>query len=95
MSNWMQHLSNLYYRPIRKIVFDLVKNNYNYDKILESVSKSIQNNEDYENFGKMLLAIYEAGYFRAIDDHKSELAKLGLKINLKQVEEPKKDSPIF
>lgn len=94
--NWMEHLSNPYSKGIKKISFDLLKERYgNYEKIIDQVSKNITNNKEYEEFGKFLLEFYEAGFFKAVEDHRQELKKLGYKVTLKETKPIEKSEPIF
>lgn len=94
--NWMEHISNPYSKGIKKVSFDLLQERYgNHERIIEHIAKLISNNKDYEDFGKFLLEFYETGYFKAIEDHREELKKLGFKVNLREKRPPEKIEPIF
>lgn len=94
--NWMEHLSNPYNKGIKKISFDLLKERFiNHEKIIDHISKNITTNKEYEDLGKFLLEFYEAGFFKAVEDHKQELRKLGYKVTLKETKLPEKTEPIF
>ena len=92
----MEHLSNPYNKGIKKISFDLLKERFiNHEKTIDHISKNITNNKEYEDLGKFLLEFYEAGFFKAVEDHKQELKKLGYKVTLKETKPPEKSEPIF
>ena len=43
---------------------------------------------DVENFGKLVLEIYEAGFFKAVSENKEAWEKLGFKPVIKQSDLP-------
>lgn len=92
----MEHLSNPYNKGIKKISFDLLKERFiNHEKTIDHISKNITTNKEYEDLGKFLLEFYEAGFFKAVEDHKQELKKLGYKVTLKETKPPEKSESIF
>lgn len=99
LSDWVNMLSQPYSNAARKLLFDLLKNRcLNHELIVDLICRQIVSAKDYENFGKFVAEIYEAGYFRAIEEHESELKKAGLKVVLKKMEtntEAKEKHPLF
>jgi len=94
--SWMNVLSNPIGHAIKKFIIDLLgARSNNHQRIVEQVSRSVFNETDYEDFAKFIAEVYEAGYMRAIDEHQTELTKLGLKVTLKRAENKESTNPLF
>jgi hypothetical protein len=94
--NWMNYVSNPIGHAVRKFVYEILgAERYSpHEQIIEQLTRSIFNDSDYENFGKLVAEIYEAGFMRAVDEQKEELTRLGLKVTLKTTQKTE-GVPIF
>lgn len=64
--------------------------NDTHDNIIERVALSLVTDKDMEDFGKLLMAVYEAGYHKAVSDYKKEFEKMGVVVS---VVKPEDQSP--
>lgn len=55
-----------------------------YDDILTRITHNLITDKDFESFGKMVTEVYEAGYMKAIDEYREQLAKLNIRVNISQ-----------
>ncbi len=79
-AQWMQYLQNPRSHQIKKFLFGLLQHRYaQSEQLIERLSHHLVTDQDVDQFGKMISAIYESAYLKAVDDHKSALAKHGLK----------------
>lgn len=68
---------------IRKWLSDIMGNRYvPHDPIVERVSASLTTNKDGEDFGKFVMAVYEAGYAKCLNDYKEKLEAMGIKVSM-------------
>jgi hypothetical protein len=81
---------------VRKYLFDMLKERYarNADYI-ERMAAGITTKGDYEAIGSLMADVYEAGFVRAVDQYKEQLAKMGMKVNVVAEKTPAKSIPIF
>jgi len=81
--NWMQYLANPQAVAIKKYMYEILQDKYGeHDQLIERVSHSLTTGKDVEGFGKLIAAVYESGYFKAVNDHRETLTKMGLKVNV-------------
>ncbi len=88
-----QGLLNPYSHGLKKYVFDLVGHEKyeQHKEIIERLSTKIETDVDYKQFGDFIICLYEAGFFRALDQQKEALQKMGLKVN---VSAPKEEASV-
>ena len=68
---------------IKKHIFDMIKEKYiKNEKFIERLTTYVTTKEDYESFGSLLVDVYEAGFMRALDQYKEQLAKMGMTVNV-------------
>lgn len=75
------HLTN----GMKKFVHDLigVDRYLPHEEVVENIANLIKNEKEYKKIGELFAEIFEAGYMKSVEDHKKELEKYGLKVNLK------------
>ena len=79
---------NLFLNPIsqalKKHVFNLVGGEKfsAYDQIIDRIGPILTTQKDYMDIGNLFKELYEAGYLRAVEDHRIELEKMGVKVNV-------------
>lgn len=65
---------------LQKYMFELLKERYgNHQEIMERLCHYLVTESDMHKFAKMAIELYDAGFTRAVEEHKDQLAKLGLK----------------
>jgi hypothetical protein len=81
---------------VRKYLFEMLKERYtrNADYI-ERMAAGVTTKGDYEALGSLMADVYEAGFVRAVDQYKEQLAKMGMKVNVVPEKAPAKSAPIF
>jgi hypothetical protein len=94
---WANYFANPLGQGVKKFFYDLLgpERYPNHEVIIEQVSRVIYNEKDYENLGKCMAEIYEAGFMRAVEEQKAELTRLGLKVNMLKAPEKKEGKSIF
>lgn len=79
-AQWMQYLQNPRSHQIKKFLFGILQHKYvQSEQLIERLSHHMVTDQDVDQFGKMVSAIYEAAYLKAVEDHKAALEKHGLK----------------
>jgi deoxyhypusine synthase len=81
---------------VRKYLFDMLKDRYpkNADYI-ERLASGVITKTDYESLGSLMADVYEAGFMRAVEQYKEQMAKLGMRVNVVPEAAAKKGVPIF
>lgn len=90
-------LGNPFQQSLKKYIFDLIKDEsfFAHEPSIELLCKNATSPKEYESLGRLFASVYEAGYIRAIDEHRTELNKLGLKATIKTIEKTPDAKPIF
>lgn len=82
-SNFIRYMSNPRSFTLKKWFYDLLKLDYvAHDIIIERVSTALTTEKDLEDFGKLIGQVYETGYRKAVDDYRSQIENMGLKVNM-------------
>jgi len=78
---------------IKKFMFEILKERYpKHEDFLERVGHFIVTDSDIEAFRKFIVDIYEIAYLKAVEDHREQLAKAGLKVKIVPEVKKKDDS---
>ena len=95
MTNLLNFLANPLQGSIKKYVYELIGGDryLPHEQVIEQLGRNLDNMKGYEDFGKFIAEIYEAGYMRAVTEHETELKRIGLNVTIKRIE--KKAAPIF
>lgn len=68
---------------IKKFMFEFLKGKFQeHEKIIDRIIISINTDDDMQDFSKMMIDLYETAYMRAVDDHRDQLAKMGLNVKV-------------
>jgi hypothetical protein len=82
-SNFIKYASNPRAFTLKQWLAQILNNRYpEYDNLMERVATSLVTDKDMEEFGKVLMTIYETGYYKAVRDYKQECQKLGITVNV-------------
>lgn len=82
---------------IKKHLFEMLKERYvKSEKFIERISMMMVTKDDYESLATLMSDLYEAGFMRALDQYKGQLAKMGMKVEVVPEEEkPRPGKKIF
>jgi len=50
--------------------------------IVERVGHYLVTESDFKNFMSLIVDVYESGFMRAVDDYRTKLAKMGIKVEV-------------
>lgn len=96
MSDLLEHLSNPFRYGIKRHLFEILKYRFSEnEESIDRLSSAIKTKKDFEDFGKLIMSVYEAGYMRSTEDHRDGLAKLGFQAILEPPQIKPEPKPIF
>jgi len=79
----IQYMNNPKAFTLKKWFIELLGNRYtNHDPIIERVSMSLSTDNDTKEFGSMIAEVFEAGYFRAVNDYKEQAKNAGMDVKV-------------
>jgi hypothetical protein len=74
---------NLHSSAIKKYLFELLKNRYEKnERFIDRISSTITTKEDYEDLGRLMADVFEAGFMKAYNEYKDQLASMGLQVRI-------------
>lgn len=77
--NWM----NQRIPAIKKMMFEFLKERYSKnDQIIERLAGVLQTDRDTQEFIKLMIDVYEAGYMKSVEDHRDQLTKAGIQVKV-------------
>lgn len=81
--NWLQAMANPYKHGVRKNCFELLQEKFSdHEDLIEKITEGINSDKDYKKFSQFIVALYEKGYLRAINEHKEQLKNMGYKAKI-------------
>ena len=87
---------NLHSSAIKKYLFEMLKDRYQRnEKFIDRLSAVVVTKEDYESLGTLVADLFEAGFVRAVDEYKGQMAKMGMKVSVVADQTPKEGPKIF
>lgn len=82
-NNWMDLMQAPRSLAIKKYIAQILENKYMaYEETIERATHQLITERDMSSFGKMVADIYEAGYMRAVNDYKTQLEKMNIRVNI-------------
>lgn len=82
-SNFISYMSNPRAFTLKKWFIELLQEDYPpFDTIIERIATSLTTDQDLKEFGQLITQVYEKAYRKSVDDYRSEIEKLGVKINV-------------
>lgn len=91
--SYMKYMANPKGFTMKKWFAELLKDKYPpFEAIIERVSAALVTDKDLQEFGKIITTVFEAGYFKAVNDYKGQCEKLGIKVSV-VAEEPSPKNP--
>lgn len=80
---WSNYFVNPWSVPIKKFLFEILKDRYlENEKFVDRLSEHLKIKEDAQAFVKLLSDAYQKGYIMALDQHREELAKIGMNVKI-------------
>jgi len=85
--SWVESLSNPMGHIVKKYLSEVLQEKFfQHEDVVERISRSLVTRGDMENFGKLVLAIYEAGFMKAVEDNKEAWERFGVKPIIRESE---------
>lgn len=79
----VQYMNNPRAFTLKKWFIELLQNRYiPHDGIIERVAMSLTTEDDLKEFGKLIAEVFEAGYFKAVNDYKDQAHKAGIEVKI-------------
>jgi hypothetical protein len=81
--DWMQYLKNPHTFAIQKYLSELIPERYLERRdFIERICGHLMTQKDVEDFGSLVMDIYESGFFRAIRQYKEQFENMGIPTNV-------------
>ena len=81
--SWSQLIQNPKSLALKKFMIEILGQKVNpYDDLITRLRANLVTDNDFKLFGEMMNDILQTGYFKAVEDYREELGKLGYKVNL-------------
>lgn len=81
---------------IKRYLFEVLKERYKKNEnFIERMASVVVTKDDYQSLGSFVADLYEAGFMRAVDQYREQMAKMGLKVNVVPESKPPKGESIF
>ena len=81
----MDYASNPRGWQLKKTMYEFLKHRYaENEDIIERIGHQLVTDKDAKAFMKLMMDVYETGYVTAVDQHKEQLAKIGVKVSIVQ-----------
>lgn len=79
----VQYMNNPKAFTLKKWFIELLGNRYpKHDPIIERVAMALSTDNDLKEFGALVAEVFEAGYFKAVNDYKEQAAKAGMEVKI-------------
>lgn len=90
-NNWMQFMSNPRMFTIKKWFSQLLGDKFvKHNNVIERIGVSLTTDKDVEEFGSLIMEVYNQAYHKAVEDYRTHAEKLGLKIVIGKPEDATK-----
>ena len=72
-------------QAVKKYMSEILKQKFSEsDEIIDRILSSLTTDKDIQQFATMIGHVYQVAYSQAVDDHREQLEKLGLKTQIKE-----------
>jgi len=79
VSSWIDYFNNPRSHVLKKTMYDILRDRYGKnEQIIDRLGANLVTENDIKSFMVLIGDIYEIAYLKAVEDHKSQLEKLGL-----------------
>ena len=81
--SWGKLAQNAQGIALRKHMFSILKDRYpKHDEFIERLAFNLQTQKDFERFNNFIADLYEMGYFKATEDYREVLEKVGYDVQV-------------
>lgn len=89
-------MGQMYSHGIKKFIFEIIKENYSKNELaIDEISKMVSSPKSYQQLGDLLAAIYQAGFVKAVEEHKELLKQRGYEATIIADPTSRKSKSIF
>ena len=82
-NNFLNYASNPKAFTVKRWLYQILENKYHkYESIAERISTSLVTERYLEEFGKLIIDLYEKGFLNATGQYKEQLEGLGIKTKI-------------
>jgi len=68
---------------LKRWFIELLQNRYaKHDQIIERVALGLSTDVDVKDFGALVAEVFEAGYYKAVEDYKEQAKKAGMDVKV-------------
>jgi hypothetical protein len=79
MNNWIDYFNNPRSHLLKKTMYEVLIDRYGKnEQIIDRLGATLVTENDVKSFMVLISDIYEIAYLKAVQDHRSQLEKLGL-----------------
>jgi hypothetical protein len=84
-SNWMDMISNPKGLLIRNYMLQILGQEkfLKHQAFIERLAAALPTSADVQEFGQIAVALYENGYYKALNDYREKFQKLGYDVSVK------------
>jgi hypothetical protein len=83
--NWMDMISNPKGMLIRNYMLQILGQEkfLKHQAFVDRLAAALPTSADVQELGQIVVAIYESGYYKALNDYREQFQKLGYDVNVK------------
>jgi hypothetical protein len=83
MNGWQQLIQNQKAPVLKRFMWELLQDRYaKYDELIERICSALTTERDMTLFSEMCIELFEKGFLKSVNEHKEQLAKLGIKVEV-------------
>lgn len=83
--NWIEQFINPQGTALKRYLYEILKDKYpKHHDIVERIASNLQTEKDLQNFGALVVELFEMAYAKAVEDYKAELGRMGYKVDIVQ-----------
>jgi hypothetical protein len=84
----MEYAANPRGWQLKKTMYEFLQHRYpENEDIIERIGHQLVTEKDSKAFMRLMMDVYETGYTTAVEQHKEQLAKIGVKVSIVRPEE--------
>ena len=81
--NLADYMANPRGYVVKRYLFEVLQQKYSlHEEIIDRIGATLITNGDIEAFNRLIAEVYSIAYQKCVNDHKEQLIKLGLQVNI-------------